>query len=249
MGDFGKLGTRALIIHFARSLVGCHYLNASEGNTPGGGADGLTTRVLKDLDDVSWKHFAIHTAATSTLGCTGRYKTAGGYKLEVDGDGDPKDSAMRKKLETYHADLNCTAKPPSQWPSFDGGGLFPRRLKKNGTIYVGESCKGIRHFDCISFINYCLVKSLGKGWKQSIDKIDKGGNTHEQFTVFQAPFPTSFMNADILLRLSPEGDHIAFVTENRILIHAAEASRGVVEEKLTRTDFTALARLNDSWLP
>jgi hypothetical protein len=246
--EFKNLGARALIIHIARSFVGSHYLNATDGQTPNS-SDGLSgTRFLNLRERTSWDELAIHAAATSSLICQGRPSAVNGYKFVKSDSSGTTDGQRYKKLVEYQAALEKGPKDPGSWPSFDNTGLYPRRFKKGDTIYLGEDCRGVMHFDCISFINFCLMTTLAKGWVQSIKKVEAGGHGKKQFTIYKKPFPEKFMNGDILVKVVGDSEHIAFTTEDRKLVHAKWPPSGVVEDNYYDNQWTSLARLNDSWI-
>ncbi|MCK6681670.1 MAG: hypothetical protein L6R30_04530 [Thermoanaerobaculia bacterium] len=247
-GEFGNLGARALIIHIARSFVGSHYVNGSDGQTPGSANGTSGTRFLELREKTSFDELAIHAAATSKLICQGRPSAVGGYKFVKSDKEETQDGKRYKKLIEYQKTVAAMANSPNSWPSFDNTGLYPRRFKAGDTIYLGEDCRGIMHFDCVSFVTYCLIAALGKGWTQSISRFQKGGNGGNQFTVFTKPFPEKFMNADIFVRVSSDGDHIAFVSEDRRMIHAEWGPSGVVEQPYKDKNWTSMVRLNDSWI-
>ncbi|MCC6128377.1 MAG: hypothetical protein IT186_00505 [Acidobacteria bacterium] len=247
-GEFGNLGARALIIHIARSFVGCHYVHGSDGQTPGSKNGTSGTRFLELREKTDFDNLAIHAAATSKLICQGRPTAVGGYKFIKSDNADTQDGRRYKKLLEYQKIVAASPNSPNSWPSFDNTGLYPRRFKPGDLIYLGEDCRGIMHFDCVSFVTYCLIAALGKGRIQGIALFQAGGHGKTQFTVYKRPFPEKFMNADILVRVDPKGDHIAFVTEDRKLIHAEWGPSGVVEQNYTDREWTSLVRLNDSWI-
>jgi hypothetical protein len=67
-----------------------------------------------------------------------------------------------KKLEKYQKSI---AENPlnANWQPFENG-LYPRRYPGNTGVYLGEDCRGKRHFDCESFIAWVLSRALNQSY-------------------------------------------------------------------------------------
>ena len=88
-------------------------------------------------------------------------------------------------LPAYLDELKTCGLPSSQWKSFNHTGLFPRRSA--GYLYLGEDCRGHRHFDCEGFVAWVLVKAAGKDagtWRKGVGWYQSGGGGRLQ--VYQA---------------------------------------------------------------
>jgi hypothetical protein len=128
------------------------------------------------------------------LGCMGRPKTA-----QIDGDGlltpvDPKVSELPAYMSIVRR-MKDASIAPFRWPSLTmylankakflaatsdadlrklslmgpGPSEYPRRINSGGLIHLGESCEGIRHYDCIGFVNWVLSKVLRPEWKRAME--------------------------------------------------------------------------------
>lgn len=188
-------------------------------------------------------------ATNSQGGGHGGSDAVNGYKFIKSDDAGTTNGQRYKKLIEYQKALAAGPQNPGAWPSFDNTGLYPRRFKKDDTVYLGEDCRGVMHFDCISFINFCLITTLGKGWVQSIKKVEAGGHGKKQFTIFKKPFPEKFMNGDILVKVTGEGEAYRFHDGGPEAHRCPGGPRsGVVEQSYVDKQWTSLARLNDSWI-
>lgn len=250
-----KDSVRLIIVQYALSQVGAHYLNGSDGGFPGT-ADGLKKRKIELLEEGSWDGLAVHAAKWSSLTCTGRYGNVGGsyFKPNTKTLDELKTWCEEQRAETSAAD----------WPDFRGG-LYPRRLKgKGSTIYLGEDCRQRRHFDCISFVNWVLTTALQKSYSYSIVQYEgrrDGSGVVAPVTVHDKPFPTP-RNGDIVTRINWEkktdeedeveweigSKHIGILTATGKVIEAKGSAHGVVISNFNSSKWTALCRLKDAWL-
>lgn len=150
---------------------GGHYLSGSDGSIPDDAGSGLvrSTTISNDLNIAT---VCVFGASNGFGTCRGRYVNAGGKRFSK-GDGGDRDI----HLPAYLEELDATYLPSWFWPSFRGTGLFPRLSSKY--IYLGEDCRGKRHFDCEGFIAWVLVHAIGKDkgtWRQGVDWYQNGGS-------------------------------------------------------------------------
>jgi cell wall-associated NlpC family hydrolase len=132
-------------------------------------------------------------------------------------------------------------KNKSQWEPMDRGndgiGLWPRKIRvdKEGPamIVLGESCEGVRHFDCIGFVNYCLSVVLCRRVQHSIGQWRRQTNA-EEITQPGNIHPGDIQPGDILI--GGNDTHIGFATGDGYVIHAKRAAEGVVQESLSRSN-------------
>jgi cell wall-associated NlpC family hydrolase len=231
---------RRAIIAEARRHIGAHYLWGAGGATPGR-LDGMPARrgsvnMERDLFDNS--NPRIKAASCSVDGkfiCGGRYEKVGGRELRQN---------EQRRLQEYLSGLRGSDR--SQWEPMDRGnngiGLWPRKIRvdKGGPemIVLGESCEGVRHFDCVGFINYCLSVVLRRSFQNSI----RGwrGLT-EGITQ-----PGDIQPGDILIR--GNNTHIGFATGDGQVIHAKRAAEGVVQEPLLINSWIYHGRLSASFI-
>ena len=119
---------------------------------------------------------------------------------------------------------------------------------KGDTIYLGEDCRGKRHFDCIFFVNWVLTTVLQRLiWFAEKDYFE---GKKLGATILPATH-TSLMNADIVVRIDAKGhEHIGFLTAEGNMIHARYPEAGV---QLTgfvvpQDKHTKICRLSDKFL-
>jgi hypothetical protein len=227
---------RLLVITTAFGQCGAHYINGTDGAIPDKemGYRGRSLTIAEDLTD---KGLAIHAAlvpGTHTR-CRGRFAAVGGYAFQPG-------TQRLENLKKYREELAAKSPRPANPPSFDGTGLYPRR-DSNTAIYLGEDCRGRRHFDCIHFVNWVLNTALkATRFKFSIANYEHGaagGHVHTGSELASDVKP-----ADILTRLPKEGrQHIGFATGAGHVVHASGRSSGVTTKGFHPGDWTARVRL------
>lgn len=229
-----ELGQRVIAI--AKGLVGSHYINGGYGATPGR-ADGCPCRpggieLIADedhleprLNSANKKANLAVNAATMTIKtycvCAGNYTTFPGRVT----------TQNAPDLVAYLDSLKGTS--PSGWQNYDTH-FTPRRAygpgqnggDLGGKLVWGQSCKGIRHFDCVGFISYCYWKASG-----AVIQLDIGawrgpasGGQVFDFRADPPQRPSALMDADILIKAD---HHIAYVSANGTIIEAQDTDLGV----------------------
>ena len=254
-------GTRLITI--AKSYVGCHYLNGSYGAYPTGeDGDGGPTRrggvfLIADpkrLDpkaDLEKTGFAVKAATMFTKGtqcvCAGSYAMIPGGRRA---------SPEHQDLKDYLAKLGPD---PNTWPNFYEI-YTPRRAYgqgQNGALVWGEDCTGIRHFDCITYINYCLWKLTGTGYSFEIrhwkDEPAGVGKTRwvskvTGATVYRlslsGPNPP-LQDGDIVAGTPQNAEHIGFVGSDGTVYQAQDTTMGVhAKSRFSPGSWHFLARLS-----
>lgn len=233
---------RFAIIAYAEVQVfwGAHYLKGADGCQPDC-RDGLEPRDITLREDSSLKNLAVHAAMNGNRACHGRYRVVGGKPLY-----EPPDM---KRIEKYQKSLAESNLPPSQYPAFEKG-LFPRRdPQKQGGIYLGEDCRRKRHFDCESFMAWCISSALHdkwQNWKYGVHIYDAGLQNKLEVTRKGIGFPdkSDLLNGDILIRKTSDGEHMAFVTDKGgKVLEASDAKHGVVASGYNANHWTAHARI------
>jgi len=230
------------------AALGAHYINGADGGIPGkntvGEAGGgiSESRKIVLLENHTWEDLAVHAAMYGKSVCKGRYDSVGGKKFQVNW---PDYDALKF---AYMPDLKLT--PLGHGKPFAGTGLYPRRGRsmKGDTIYLGEDCRGKRHFDCIFFVNWVLTTVLKRLiWFQEKDYFEGKKIPVEPLTAMHTPL----MNGDIVVRIDAKGhEHIGFLTAEGRMIHARDPERGVrvTDFVLAKDIFTRICRLPDSFL-
>lgn len=252
------------VIDVARGLIGCHYINGAYGATPGRN-DGCPCRpggvnLIADPNRLNPakgatpnKDLAVWAAEMHIKQycvCGGNYASYPGGRAASPADPD---------LVTYLESLK--GEPPATWPYYYGT-FTPRRafgpgISASGKLVWGQSCKGIRHFDCVGFISYCYWKATGnvvqldiRAWRNP----SMGGTVFNlkpekkaDGTERPASQPAGLMDADIIIKAD---HHIAFVTAQGAIFEAQDSHLGVRSTgrfSLGATgDWTHLVRLGGS---
>lgn len=253
-----KEAVRLYIIARALLNLGAHYLNGSDGGHPGM-KDGYKGRDVKIAERGDYNEVAVHTATWSKKSCTGRCVQAGGSELKTD----------NKAVKEYCEKNLDAGLDPKTWQPLEGN-LYPRRYRaeKNSTIYVGEDCRNVRHFDCISFVNWVLRTSLQNSFDYSIVQYEgkkSGSGVIAPVKTFKPPFP-ALQNADILTKIKWEyksdGDadenenedwvvdkqHIGFYMAGGKVIEASGANVGVIISDYREDKWTGMSRIKDNCL-
>ncbi|MGB8473649.1 MAG: hypothetical protein WCE61_06130 [Candidatus Acidiferrum sp.] len=222
--------SRKYITNVARTFIGCHYLWGS-----GGGFPGHPSPALNLHGPVTWARpsmqtadLALYAAQCDSQGhyvCAGRCKKAHGH---VVGNSDVNLEHFLKSFANLQEAL---------WACWYMR-LTPRRVLGDGvpianSIAFAENCLDVRHFDCISFINYVLNQTTSTpdpkyGWTGSI-----------QLWVEQSSWSTEVklegasVAGDILIRWWDDKtgkrhySHIAFLDDDDHVVQAQEAIMGV----------------------
>lgn len=216
-----------IITNFARTFLGSHYLWGSAGAFPGQ-LNGARYR----HGSVPWNPASLHLSDLSLCAakcdvqghyvCAGRFQKAGGQVVPDN------DVTLQHFLSPYGSPALA------EWDSMSLR-LTPRLVRgagvpSAGKIVWGENCTGVRHFDCISFINYVLgettkIPDQQNGWS---------GNIKQWSEMWTTDVPLSAPNVagDILIRYYDDDkgrhfSHIAFLDDNGFVVQAEMASAGV----------------------
>ena len=224
------------VIAIARGLVGSHYINGAYGATPGSN-DGCPCRsggidLIADENHLKPQVNANKTANLAVNAATMSIKTycvcAGNYAKFPGGR---ETTATAPDLIAYLDSLK--GKPSSSWQNY-AGSFTPRRTfgpgqnggDGGGRLVWGQSCKGIRHFDCVGFISYCYWKASGAVVQLDISawRTPGGGKQVFDFTVKDGPRPSALMDGDILIKAD---HHIGYVSAAGTIIEAQDSHLGV----------------------
>ena len=205
---------RQALITEAMRHVGAHYLWGAAGATPGGhdGMPGRPGSVRSVPDRLDAANPCLHAASCAVAGlhvCAGRYKTLGDRVLQ------PNQMELRQYIE------GLRGTPPEQWQPLNT--LWPRMMEGSTVtrqIVLGESCVGVRHFDCVGFINYCFSTVFRQPIQRAIDQwINESPEVTDR----------SDMAGDILTK---GNNHIGLALGDGRVVHASQASRGVVIDQI-----------------
>jgi cell wall-associated NlpC family hydrolase len=211
------------IIDFARQFRGSHYLWGSGGDTPGGN-NGVwyrqtsVTLVPSSLDPTAPAVFAAQCDQDGHFVCAGRFRKIPGGRYADPGDWD---------LQNYLSGLQQLPTEDSWQPYysyFSPRLVRGRNVSNNGRIVWGQDCRGMRHFDCISFVNSILSSTTRPNWSYSIPQYNS--NVSGLTTAIDLDDPP--VPGDILLR---HNEHIALLCENNRVIQAEDHANGVHEDE------------------
>jgi hypothetical protein len=210
----------------AVSYQGCHYLWGAAGATPGnqdgaryraGSVDWVPNQINNPSQAMVWACSC--NVDPPTRVCCGRYDEVSGGR-----EARPRD----QDLLDYLALLKSTP-VQSMWPPFFD--RFTPRLANwmEGQSMVsklvwGEDCRGVRHFDCIGFINFLLMD-----WNVQLLARSQAGiswlRTNLEDVSDQEPWP-----ADIVMVGT---DHIGILFNETRVVHAFQSISGVIMEPFT----------------
>jgi cell wall-associated NlpC family hydrolase len=231
------LATRQAIIDLAREQVGCHYVWGGAGNTPGD-EDGAFYRKSavklhannaekpkhSERDHGLGRKMPIILAATCYV--DGYKVCAGRSKLT---------EVMALTRGDYHDDLLLSSEWTDQY-------TWPRPMGEMDSNHVvwGVSCDGVRHFDCIGFVNWCL-SSNGYQFHHSINQVIA-------MTKAIATGSAKIAKADLLPGdiLTIGGHHIGFASGDGTAIHASSTYLGVLESDLHGSGWDRAGRLSSN---
>lgn len=203
---------RQRAVALARQQVGCHYVWGGAGNVPdqANGAYYRTNAVHMHFDDLSRGRAGNEPGRQQPI----LYAAW----CRVDGD---KVCAGRSSLAAVQAlpdgtKLNASPINPQayRWPR-------PSDVVNGASVVYGECCVGIRHFDCIGFINW-VVSSVAKPTHHGISSIINN-TTSVDFSQVQP--------GDLL---TINQTHIGIATGAGTVVQAQGTATGVVETPLAR---------------
>lgn len=224
----------AKLMEIARSYDKCHYINGSYGSIPGVAGSGSPNRPdglalvnshnrLDTALDIKHKQQNLAVSAAemtvkSYCVCAGSWRNIPGGRWTDPNAWD---------LENYLKTLRGVSDTGLWQPYF--GIYTPRRAfgpGQKGEVYWGQSCAGIRHFDCITFINYCLWKLTGtmRGYEITHWINNPAMTMAKVFTLPNSSIKLE--DGDILLR-TVDHEHIAFVSKDGQLVQAEDTDKGV----------------------
>ncbi|MDP3474702.1 hypothetical protein [Hydrogenophaga sp.] len=117
---------------------------------------------------------------------------------------------------------------------------FPRRIAPDSNIFLGESCVGRRHYDCIGFVNFVLSRVLKSDWRADITFYQ---SPSKRFSVTDL----SNRKSDVIL-LAREGDIVLKSADERHcgICVASDAGINVVQCQGMHSGLIK-TRLNDEW--
>lgn len=210
-----------VVVDFARRFIGSHYLWGAGGSTPER-RDGVWYRpgavTLVPLGSRDPANAMVGAAQCSVSGhyvCAGRFMKIPGGRYATASDPD-----LRRYLETVER-----TKPniPPFASRFTPRVVKGENVSNDGRLVWGEDCRGKRHFDCISFVNWVLSWTTSTFWDASIPQYGNDSSGTKDVALGAPVIP-----GDILLRGT---EHIGFLCENGKVIQAQDHATGVHEDE------------------
>ena len=224
------------VIAVARGLIGSHYINGGYGACPDR-EDGCpcrlgmvklvadSNRLNPAMQPIANKNLAVFAAEITVQTkkgpvysvCAGSYATIGGKEIS------PTDGDLGGYLEALKG------KPPAEWSSFSR--LTPRRVfgpgpggDVGGKLVWGQSCKGIRHFDCVGFISFCYWKATGQVMQHDISAWRTPNIAGTVYDFAAGTKPANLMDGDIIVQAD---HHIGYVDSHGAIFEAQDTHLGV----------------------
>jgi hypothetical protein len=161
---------RLAIVKFAldQEAAGAHYLWGSAGEIPdttdSPTASNSRKAVFMEPSRLTPSNPSVMAAKATDGGahvCAGRYHN-------IKGGGGRTFSPADRDLIDYLKSLGGI--PEASWQPFCG--KFTPRIMSGSTVETemvwGEQCKGIRHFDCVGFINWCFSMGSNSQYQYSM---------------------------------------------------------------------------------
>ena len=147
-------------------------------------------------------------------------------------------SPTDQDLKDYLAKLGPD---PNTWPNFYEI-YTPRRAYgqgQKGVLVWGEDCTGIRHFDCVSYVNYCMWRLKRKSYSYEIrhwkdEGSGKGRNVWKSTITGATVYNLKARGAkpdledgDIVAGTLANSEHIGFVGSDGTVYQAQDTTTGV----------------------
>jgi hypothetical protein len=252
------LEIRKSIVTLARTFVAdAHYLWGTAGNqpgqsngNPGGGKHGAALMRKYSLDPKATERDKV--LAVCTAYCTiGGYSTCAGRcdRTGVKSGAPDLDAFLKSCQEAIGKGVTDQTK----WP---GAGLrkdlFPRKYYWKGGLQTsagevawGESCDGVRHFDCVGLVNYCYAQH----WYQPNFGLDISAFRNENQGTTEIDDAKDLMDADILIK-SGDG-HIGMLYRNGdkwCVVQAVGTATGLTDDSEFKASAWDRFRMNGAYL-
>ncbi len=247
----GKAGVRLAIVQLARTFVpSAHYLWGTAGNTPGNaegnpGGGKMAAAVMrpfslstteKEKEKVLGVCMAVQPRFDGYNTCAGRSRGRTGNLEEF--------------LKACQAKADAGQTDQTTWPGA-AGNLFPRKYHfrgdpaAGGAVVWGESCVGVRHFDCIGLVNYCYAKH----WYKGAFGLDIKFFRNPQCGAVAMTGSTDLMDADILIK--PGDVHIGMLYRNGqawSVVQAESTENGLTDTAVFHAAEWDRFRMQDAFL-
>ena len=244
--DSAEADIRRSIVDLALSFVNdkAHYLWGTAGNVPGqrNGNEGGGK-----IDSAKLRPYSLNKTATdqnraigvclAAQSIFGGYNSCAGRCKIIEADNTFYDSDLDKYVTDREVDVR-QGTPQTQWEGItdvEGRWIHPRRvhfqgaLSFGGKVVWGESCHGVRHFDCVGLVNYCYARHYnGKSFGIDIAAF-RGPNSG--FERRSSTSTSDFKNGDVIITRS--NSHIAMIYESGgswYIVQALSSESGLTKD-------------------
>jgi hypothetical protein len=211
------------IVQFGRRFIGSHYLWGAAGATPNK-QDGTHYRTGAVNLDADAKSNETPSVFAATCDVDGHYVCAGNFKHFIDETGGgytyPSDANLTKYLDEIR-------KLPSNSYWYPYKSRFTPRVMKGknlGTddnrLVWGQDCRFVRHFDCVSFVNFVLSLTTSQKWSFNVSQYAVGNMTDATKVDLDSPA----VDGDILVKNT---EHIGFLCADGTVLQAQDHATSV----------------------
>lgn len=212
------------ITEFGRRFIGSHYLWGSAGAKPTKQDGAFYRRGSVELAaDASSNEEPSVFAATCDV--DGHFVCAGNFQQFTKDTGGGYTTATDIELTDY---LDMLRKDPDHAHWYPYKGRFTPRVMKgtnfdpktdNNRIVWGEDCRGVRHFDCVGFVNFVLNVTTGQQWTFNISQYGAA-----MTSATSVPLDSPPEDGDILVNGT---EHIAFLCADGQVLQAQDHATSV----------------------
>jgi hypothetical protein len=227
---------RQSIVDLARTFVAdAHYLWGTAGNEPGmgnGNAGGGKQFAAKLRDYSLDTH---QTARDKVLAvCTAVQPTFDGYNTCAGRSGRFTETPdINAFVQSCQGAISSGKTDQTSWAGAGAGkNLFPRKyyfrgnIQNSGNVVWGESCDGVRHFDCVGLVNYCYARH----WYQANFGLGIPAFRMANQGTTRIDDASDLMDADILIK--PGDGHIGMLYEGSAdwyVVQAVGTTKGLTD--------------------
>ena len=251
--DKSKAATRKSIVDLARTFVrDAHYLWGTAGNMPGQ-ANGNPGGGKLSAASLRAPALGINEQErTKVLGvCMAVQPTIDGYNTCAGRSSRYTSADLSSYLEARKADIAAGRNDQTSWSGAPPQNLHPRKfyfrsaLQNNGNVVWGESCVGVRHFDCVGLVNYCYARH----WYKPNFGLDIAAFRNAIQGTAPVTNANDRMDADILIK---SGDkHIAMLYKSGdawLVVQATDTRSGLSDGEVFDPDLWDRFRMNGAFL-
>ena len=251
--DNTKAAIRKSIVDLARSFVrDAHYLWGTAGNVPdqangnpGGGKLKAALLRAASLDVNEQERNKVLGVCMAVQPTIDGYNTCAGRSLRYT------NADLNTYVEARKADIAAGRNDQTAWPGAQPRNIYPRKfhfrgaIQNSGQVVWGETCVGVRHFDCVGLVNYCYARHWYKpnfgldivAYRNSIQGTAPVTNANDR------------MDADILIKSANQ--HIGMLYKSGevwLVVQAADTKIGLTDTEVFDPAAWDRFRMNSAFL-